>query len=186
MTFAKPEKAALQRCLELLTRLDGMALVLGDPTPHIWTEMDAAGYAATTDTQAATGIFYNRSSYWRLTPGELQYMFADAPALTADIAVWEASAPLVALRLEPNRYRGRLLGFVTDNPAAAAVLQKLRGPTHPGPLQDQLQRIAEAIFWELTRLHARITSVLLVPGGENPRADAVSRGQWDRLAALLA
>ena len=186
VTLAKQHKVALQQCLEVLNRLDGMRLVLGDTTPHTWTETDAAGYASAEGLPAAIGIFYEPGNYIRMTAAQLLDRFTDAPHPTADIAIFEAYAPLVALRLQPQRYSGRLLGFLLDNPAAAAVLGKLRGPTQPGPLQTQLQQIAEAIFWELTQLNARITRIDLVPGSENPRADAVSRGQWDRLEKLLA
>jgi hypothetical protein len=142
---------------------------------------DAQGFKDSTGEPAAIGVYFNKESFFRMTSLQLREMFEDAPEIRAHISIFEAYAPLVALRLAPERFRERRIGILIDNPAAAAVLKKLRGPTKKGPEQAELQRIAELYLWELTRLDARITEVQLVPGEQNPRADAVSRGLWNRL-----
>ena len=157
---------------------------VGDPTPTLRCETNARG-AGTTE-EAAIGYFFDAGCFARFTASELQAMFADAPAADADIAILEAYAPLVALRMEPERCTDQLLLFLVDNPAAGAVLRKLRGPGTNKPLHAQLQAIAVEIFYELSSLRSRITSVEVVPGELNPRADAVSRGHWQRLAELIA
>ena len=157
---------------------------VGDPTPTLRCETDARG-AGTTE-EAAIGYFFDAGCFARYTASELQALFDDAPAADADIAVLEAYAPLVALRMEPERCADQLLSFLVDNPAAGAVLRKLRGPGTSKPLHAQLQAIAVELFYELSHLRSRITSVEVVPGERNPRADAVSRGHWQRLAELIA
>ena len=179
---ADVHKPALRRVLMLLNNIDGLRITLGSTSPDLWFETDACGLADTHE--AAIGIYFDRYNYVRFTAAELRARYADAPALDADIAVLEAYAPLIALRWAATMCAGRLLGCRIDNPAAAAVLRKLRGPTRSTPLRAQLQAVAEAIFWELTYLASRITVVDLVPGDENERADAVSRGEFNRLATL--
>ena len=179
------ETTALERCLEILDRLDGLMLPVGDRTPHIIYASDAQGFADSTGFPAAIGIYFGPQAYYRLTSFQLVQLFPDAPDPRAHISIFEAYAPLVPLRLNPERFQNKLIGVLLDNPAAAAVLSKLRGPTAPGPLRAELQRIAELYFWELTKLNARFSDVRLVPGEQNPYADAVSRGNWKALQALI-
>jgi hypothetical protein len=163
----------------------GLRLPAGNPTPTAWAETDARGLAEATDEPAAIGIFINCTMFRRFTSSELLLLFDDAPALDADIAVFELYAVLVALRIYPDYFRGKTLGFLIDNPAASAVLKKARAQSKDGPLKQQMHDLNIAILTQLTRLDARITEVALVPGEQNPRADAVSRGDWVRLQALL-
>jgi hypothetical protein len=182
----RERRDALYKCIEILDRIDGMALTLGDDTPSCFVETDAAAYAASVNRPAAIGIYFPNDKFCiHKNAYELRALFDDAPDAADDIAIFEAYAPLAALRLAPDRFRNRLVGVQVDNPAASAMLHRLRGPSKKGPLKQKLQTIAEAIFWELTYLHARFSRITLVRGEDNAHADAVSRADWPRFLNLI-
>ena len=156
-------------CYHILSITLGLRFPPGNPEPQVWTKTDARGLATAAGEPATIGIYMDKHTFMRFTSSELTQHFADAPAANADIAVFELYAVLIALRVYPDRFRGKLIGSLIDNPAAAAVLKKTRAQSHAGPLQEQIHNIARAILTELTRL---------VPGELNPRADAVSLGAW--------
>jgi hypothetical protein len=180
-TTTAPVRRAYRMVHDILEITFGLRLPPGNLTATASMETDARGHASAANEPAAIGIWLDKATYLRLTAPQLRGRFADAPAPKADIAIFEAYAPLVALRAYPERFRGQLIVSLIDNCAAAKVLRTGRGPTHDGPLQGMLQAIAEAIQLELTHLDARFVYVDLVPGAENPRADAVSRGEYHRL-----
>jgi hypothetical protein len=181
-----PERRAFQACLDILNKNQGLLVPVGDPSPTLWLQTDARGLATAQGEEAAIGIYLSPEKFIRLTATELGQKFDDAPAQDAAIAVFELYAVLAALRIYSAECKGKLLGSLIDNPAAAAVLDKMRGQTRHGPLQHQMQTLAELIAIELVRLDARFTEVSLVPGEDNEIADAVSRGDWSRLDKLIS
>ena len=84
------------------------------------------------------------------------------------------------LRLEPEKFRNKLIGLLTDNPAAANTVRRLRGASL------KLQAIAEQILHELTNLGSKFTSVEHVLGSTIPLADALSRHDMAKFYALHA
>ena len=185
------EREAVQIMHQILQTTLGMRMVCGVALHPLELQTDARGHTfeARSDdaSESAIGYYVDPTCYRRMTSSELTMVFHDAPPPDAAIAIFEAFAPLAFLRLEPERCRGQIINLRIDNTAAAAVMRRLRGPTQlDKPLREALQSVAEAVWFELTKLGARFGNIKLVPGSENELADAVSRGQWDRLWELIA
>jgi hypothetical protein len=128
-----------------------------------------------------TGVFWE-GAFAYLTEQDVRVLVPEIPPGEQHIQVWEAAAPLCAVRLFPDLARGHNVHCVTDNKGAEAALNK------GSSKHDETLHVIRAAF-ELTRaLDCRIR-MAWIPGKANPIADAISRlhepGQGPRLRGLL-
>lgn len=116
--------------------------------------------------------------YVSLSSGDLEGMFADVPAVEADINQWEMFAVVVACRLFAEYMSGQHWRVRTDNAACEAWL--MRGVRASPQIAAWLSELMDASLTHGFRLTAKH-----IPGAENLVADALSRRNWPAFAECL-
>ena len=142
------------------------------PVVRIATDAAGGGY---------TGVFWE-GAFVYLPEARVRELVPEISPGPQHIQVWEAAAPLCAIRLFPDMARGHCIHCLTDNKGAEAALNK--GSSH----HDDTLPVIRAAFYATREMDCRI-HVGWIPGKANPIADAISRlhepGQKTRLGRLL-
>ena len=161
-----------------LVKFNGEARRLGALPPTLRLSADAMG-------KGGMGYFFDEGHYGGFRPGELSEWEGYPTGVgqcdeEVAIMVWETFAIYVAIRCNPELVRDSLIAMWTDNPVTAKAVRDLR---HKHPL---VHGIVARIFWLATELNFRFVRVEHIPGIQNGLSDALSRGDRDRFAVLLA
>jgi hypothetical protein len=127
------------------------------------------------------GVFL-QGGFASLSAERLRALFADVPADSDPIQLWELYAVVVAVRLFPACLAGGSWCVLVDNGNVHTWLTK--GTVKGDVCFPQALAMLKDIFTTSVALRFRLSS-RHVPGEENGLADALSREQWPRFAGLL-
>jgi hypothetical protein len=171
---------ALQWWHAALQQFNGCRSILGQqPRPWQLLSTDACGVWDTA--VPGIGIFVD-GGFCGLTAQQCQLMFADAPAVTAPIQLWELYAVLVMARLYSSYLQGQYWQLGVDNTNVYAWLSK--GTVKGEVCYEQALQYLLQLFTLQVQLDFRLKP-FWISSSTNILADAASRQEWGTFRTAL-